>query len=309
VVARPGGRSAGPVGEPPYGREMTDTTPDHDPAERRRAFRALHVPGRPLVLPNPWDAGSARLLEALGYAALATTSGGFAGTRGRPDGAVTRDEALGHAAAVVAAVRVPVSADLENGFGDDPEAVAETVRLAAGTGLAGCSVEDWDPRREETYAPGLAAERVAAAAEAAHASSGRGRLVLTARADAHIHGAREVKELDDTIARLVAYEAAGADVLYAPGVHSENGIRRIVEAVSRPVNVLALAAAPPVDRLARLGVARVSTGSGLYWAAMAGLVAAATELRDSGTVTFWGGVGPARAAAATAFTVRETIGE
>ncbi len=283
---------------------MTDIEPGP-----RETFRRLHVPGAPLLLPNPWDAGSARLLETLGYAALATTSGGFAGTHGRPDGSVTRDEALAHAASVVAAVRVPVSADLENGFGDTPEAVAETVRLAAATGLAGCSVEDWDPHLEQAYAPELAAERVAAAAEAAHAGTGPERLVLTARADSHIHGASEDADLDATIERLLAFEAAGADVLYAPGVNSEKGIRRIVEAVARPVNVLALAAAPPVDRLAALGVARVSTGSGLYWAAMGGLVAAATELRDGGTYGFWAGVGPARTAAAAAFAVDETVGE
>jgi 2-methylisocitrate lyase-like PEP mutase family enzyme len=270
-----------------------------DRHDRAAAFLALHVPGTPLLLPNPWDAGSARLLQTLGFRALATTSGGFAGARGRTDGSVSRDEALAHAREVVQAVDVPVSADLENAYADDPAGVAETVRLGAETGLAGCSVEDWDPLRESTYAFDLAVERVAAAAEAAH--TGPHRLVLTARADGHIHGANEEQDLDDTVARLVAFDAAGADVLYAPGVSSENGIRRIVEAVSRPVNVLALAAAPPVDRLAALGVARVSTGSGLYWAAMAGLVTAATELRDAGTYAYWDSVGPAREAAAEAF--------
>jgi 2-methylisocitrate lyase-like PEP mutase family enzyme len=267
-----------------------------DPAA---AFLALHVPGAPLLLPNPWDAGSARILETLGFAALATTSGGFAGARGRPDGSVTRQEALDHAAAIAAAVDVPVSADLENGFGDTPEEVAETVHLAAVTGLVGCSVEDWDPRRQESYPFTLAVERVTAAAEAAR-SGDRG-LVLTARADAHIHGAGEPHDLDETIRRLVAFQEAGADVLYAPGAHGENDLRRILDAVSRPVNVLALAGAPAVARLAELGVARVSTGSGLFWAAMGGLVSAATELRDRGTVGFWAAAGPSRSAGSEAF--------
>jgi len=262
-------------------------------------FLALHVPGSPLLLPNPWDAGSARLLAGLGFRALATTSGGFAGTQGRTDGNVTRDEALAHAAAVAAAVDVPVSADLENGFAHDPEGVAETVRRAVAVGLAGCSVEDWDPQAQERYAPELAAERIAAAAEAAH--GGQRHLVLTARADGHLHGQRDPEDLDETIRRMQAYEQAGADVLYAPAVDSVDGIRRIVESVSRPVNVLALADTPPVGRLAELGVARVSTGSGLFWAAMGGLVTAAEELRDRGTYAFWAGAAPGRAAAATAF--------
>ncbi len=268
-------------------------------ADRAADFLALHVAGSPLLLPNPWDAGSARLLAGMGFQALATTSAGFAGTQGRTDGNVTREEALTHAAAIVAAVDVPVSADLEHGFADDPAGVAETVRLALAVGLAGCSVEDWDPARDQLYPPEAAAERVAAAAEAAH--DGDRHLVLTARADGHLHGQRDPDDLGDTIRRLQAYEKAGADVLYAPGVNSDNGIRRIVESVSRPVNVLALADAPPVGRLAELGVARVSTGSGLFWAAMGGLADAAEELRDHGTYAFWSGAVPGRAAAATAF--------
>jgi 2-methylisocitrate lyase-like PEP mutase family enzyme len=267
--------------------------------DRAADFLALHVPGTPLLLPNPWDVGSARVLAGMGFHALATTSAGFAGTHGTTDGNVTRDEALAHAATIVGAVDLPVSADLENGFADDPDGVAETVRLAIETGLAGCSVEDWDPVAHELYAPEAAAERVAAAAEAAHA--GDRHLVLTARADGHIHGRRDPDDLDDTIRRLRAYEHAGADVLYAPGVNSVDGIRRIVEAVSRPVNVLALADAPAVARLAELDVARVSTGSGLYWAAMGGLATAAEELRGRGTYAFWSGAAAGRAAAATAF--------
>ena len=267
--------------------------------DRAADFLTLHVPGTPLLLPNPWDAGSARLLSGMGFHALATTSAGFAGTHGRTDGNVTRDEALGHAAAVVGAVDVPVSADLENGLADDPDGVAETVRMAVDVGLAGCSVEDWDPTAHQLYAPQVAAERVAAAAQAAH--GGERRLVLTARADGHIHGNRDPEDLDDTIRRLQAYDEAGADVLYAPGVNSVEGIRRIVESVSRPVNVLALADAPPVSRLAELGVARVSTGSGLFWAAMGGLAGAAEELRDGGTYAFWSGAARGRAAASVAF--------
>lgn len=271
-------------------------------ADRAADFLALHVSGSPLLLPNPWDVGSARVLAGMGFHALATTSAGFAGTHGRTDGNVTRDEALAHAATIVGSVDVPVSADLENGFADDPDGVAETVGLALDTGLAGCSVEDWDPVAHELYAPEVAAERVAAAATAAH--DGNRRLVLTARADGHIHGRREPEDLDDTIRRLRAYEQAGADVLYAPGVNGVDGIRRIVEAVSGPVNVLALADAPTVARLAELGVARVSTGSGLYWAAMGGLAAAAEELRGRGTYAFWSGASAGRAAAATAFVDR-----
>ena len=189
--------------------------------DRADEFLALHVPGTPLLLPNPWDAGSARLLAGMGFRALATTSAGFAGTHGRTDGNVTRDEALGHAATVVGAVDLPVSADLENGLADDPDGVAETVRMAVDVGLAGCSVEDWDPTAHELYAPQVAAERVAAAAQAAH--GGERRLVLTARADGHIHGHRDPEDLDDTIRRLQAYDEAGADVLYAPGREQRRG--------------------------------------------------------------------------------------
>jgi 2-methylisocitrate lyase-like PEP mutase family enzyme len=267
--------------------------------DRAADFLALHVPGTPLLMPNPWDAGSARLLAAMGFQALATTSAGFAGTHGRTDGTVTRDEALAHAATLVTAVDVPVSADLENGFGVDSAEVAETIRLAVESGLAGCSVEDWNPTAHEVYGMGEAAERVAAAVEAAH--GGDRRIVLTARADGHVHGRRDPEDLDDAIARLQAYEQAGADVLYAPGVTSIEGLRRIVDAVSRPVNVLATAKAPPVSRLAELGVARVSTGSGLYWAAMGRLARAAEELRDSGTYAFWADAGAGRAASATVF--------
>src|SRR5215472_10273652 len=192
-------------------------------ADKAERFLELHHGTGPLLIPNPWDAGSARLLEWLGFSALATTSSGFAATLGRLDGSVTREEALDHAAAIAAATTVPVSADLENGFADSPEGVAETVRLAAATGLAGCSVEDATGRDDDpVYDRALATDRVAAAAEAA---AGPARLVLTARAENYLHGR---PDLADTIARLQAYQEAGADVLYAPGLTSLPDIREVV---------------------------------------------------------------------------------
>jgi 2-methylisocitrate lyase-like PEP mutase family enzyme len=245
-------------------------------------FAALHVPGRPLLMPNPWDAGSARILAALGFAALATTSGGFAATLGRPDSSVTAEEALRHAAAIVAAVDVPVSADLENGFADDPEAVADTVARAAGAGLAGCSIEDFRPHGEPGIYPlDVAAERVAAAARAAHGDPG---LVLTARAENFIRGR---PDLADTIARLQAYQEAGADVLYAPGLTALDDIRSVVTSVDRPVNVLALPNGPTVAELAEAGVRRISVGGAFAFAAYGAMIEAATELRDQGTYGYW----------------------
>src|SRR5215208_6354097 len=179
-------------------------------------FLGLHHESTPLLLPNPWDVGSAKLLASLGFRALATTSSGFAATLGRVDGSVTREEALAHGAAIAAATALPVSADLENLFADDPEGVAQTVRLAIDAGLAGCSIEDYSGRDDDPiYDSAAAAERVAAAAEAAH--SGPRPFVLTARSENFLHGRRD---LDDTIARLQAYQEAGADVLYAPGLRS-----------------------------------------------------------------------------------------
>lgn len=259
-------------------------------------FRSLHVPGAPLLIPNPWDVGSARILEGLGFQALATTSGGFAGTLGRVDGSVSRDEALAHAKQIADAVAVPVSADLESCFREDPAGVAETVRLAAGTGVAGCSIEDYDRAPGRMYAVGPAAERVAAAAEAAH--SGPHRLLLTARADNGFHG---IDDLDDTIVRLRAFEAAGADVLYAPMVSRLDDLRRIRDAVSLPINVLARPDAPTVAELAAVGVARISVGSGFFLAAMGELVTAARELLDEGTYEFLQTAGVGRAAAGRAF--------
>jgi 2-methylisocitrate lyase-like PEP mutase family enzyme len=253
-----------------------------DHAGKASRFLALHHDQHPLLLPNPWDAGSARLLAALGFQALATTSSGHAATLGRLDGTVSREEAIAHAATIVAATDLPVSADLENAFADDPAGVAGTLRLALEAGLAGCSVEDFtgDPGAP-IYDRGLAAERVAAAVEVAH--GGPVHLVLTARAENHLHGR---PDLADTIARLQAYQAAGADVLYAPGLTRLEDIRRLVAAVDRPVNVLAQTGAPTVAELAAVGVSRVSVGGAFAFAALAALVEAAQELRDQGTYGF-----------------------
>jgi 2-methylisocitrate lyase-like PEP mutase family enzyme len=251
-------------------------------AEFVTAFRELHVPGQPLLIPNPWDVGSARVLAELGFLALATTSSGFASTLGRLDGSVTRDEALRHAADIVAATPLPVSADLENGFADLPEHVAALIRDAIGVGLAGCSIEDSTGRRDDPiYPPELAAERIVAAAEAAHV--GPHGLVLTARAENYLHGR---DDLADTIARLQSFQEAGADVLYAPGLVRAEDIRAVVSSVDRPVNVLAFPGAPSVAELAALGVARVSVGGAFAFAALDGLVQAAQELRDQGTYEY-----------------------
>jgi 2-methylisocitrate lyase-like PEP mutase family enzyme len=262
------------------------------------AFRELHVPGRPLLIPNPWDIGSARVLATLGYRALATTSSGFAATLGRPDGTVSREEALRHVADIVAATELPVSADLERGFADDPDGVAGLVRDAIGVGLAGCSIEDATGRPDDpVYEAGLAADRVAAAAEAAH--SGPHRLVLTARAENHLYGR---DDLADTIARLQSFQEAGADVLYAPGLTKAEDIRAVVSSVDRPVNVLAMAGAPTVPELADLGVSRVSVGGSFAFAALDALAAAARELLDEGTYGYTSHSARGRDLARRAFT-------
>jgi len=227
-------------------------------------------------MPNPWDVGSAKALAGMGFEALATTSGGFAATLGRIDGSVARDEAVAHAAAVVAAVGVPVSADFENCFAHEPAGVADTIELGIAAGLAGCSVEDWDGKA--IYDVGLATERVAAAAEVAH--RGPVHLVLTGRAENHIH---DRDDLADTIARLQRYQEAGADVLFAPGVIAPDDLRRLLAEVDRPVNVVARPGCPPVAELGALGVRRVSVGAWFAFAALGALVEAATEFRDHGT--------------------------
>lgn len=261
-------------------------------------FLDLHHGDVPLLQPNAWDVGSARLLVSLGFGAIATTSSGFAAALGRLDGAVTRDEALAHGAQLAAAVPVPVAADTENGFADDPAGVAETVSRACATGLAGCSIEDYTGRPDApVYDIGRARERIAAAVEAAH--RGPQQLVLTARAENHIHG---LQDLADTIGRLQAYQEAGADVLFAPGLRTIADIRTLVSAVDRPVNVLALPGCPPVAELAEAGVARVSVGGAFAFAAFAGLLDAARELRDRGSYGYWERVAGARDAVRGAFT-------
>jgi 2-methylisocitrate lyase-like PEP mutase family enzyme len=259
-------------------------------------FGELHQGPGPLLMPNAWDAGSAKLLASLGFTALATTSSGFAATLGRTDQSVTRDEALAHAAAVAAAVGVPVSADLEDGYAAGPEGVAETVRLAAAAGLAGCSVEDFTrDTQHPVYDTGLAAARVAAAAGAAAAA---GRVVITARAENYLYGR---PDLADTIARLQAYAEAGADVLYAPGLTSLADIREVVRSVDRPVNVLALRNGPPVAELAEAGVRRISVGGSFAFAALGALVEAARELQERGTYGYLARAAEGARAARSAF--------
>jgi 2-methylisocitrate lyase-like PEP mutase family enzyme len=249
-------------------------------------FLALHIPGKPLLQPNAFDLGSARILETLGFTAIATTSSGFAATLGRPDGGVTRDEALAHCRAVAGAVAIPVAADTENAYADSPDAVAETVRLAAATGLAGCSIEDWSGT--EIYDASLAAERVAAAVEAAH--TGPEQLVLTARAENLLHGG----DLGDAIKRLQAYQEAGADVLFMPGLRAADDIRAVIASVDRPVNVLVVPGALPVAAIAELGAARISVGGSFTWVAYAAFIDAANELRDAGTYGYGARLGEAR---------------
>jgi 2-methylisocitrate lyase-like PEP mutase family enzyme len=248
--------------------------------DKAQSFLELHQPGTPLLMPNAWDVGSAKLLASAGFEALATTSSGFAATLGRQDGRVTRDEALEHSALLAGAVDVPVSGDLENCFADDPQGVSETVRLAIETGLAGCSVEDYSGRDDDSIYPfEQAVERVRAAVEAAH--SGPVHFVVTARAENLLHG---VTDLGDTIARLTAYAEAGADAVFAPGIKTADEIRQVVEAVApTPVSVLALGGAPDVSELADLGVARVSVGGAFAFAAYGAMLGAARELMDEGT--------------------------
>jgi 2-methylisocitrate lyase-like PEP mutase family enzyme len=242
-----------------------------------RQFRELHQGGQPLLMPNAWDAGSARILQHLGFHALATTSSGSAAALGLGDGDLGRDGALQHSADLAAAVDVPVSADLENCFADDPAGVAGTIRRAIETGVAGASVEDWSGTA--IYERGLAAERVRAAVEAA-----AGALVITARAENHIHG---IDDLDDTIGRLQAFADAGADVVFAPGIASEEQIGAVVESVGVPVSVLARPGVPPVERLAELGVRRLSVGGAFAFAAYGTLVEVAEELRLTGTYGYF----------------------
>jgi 2-methylisocitrate lyase-like PEP mutase family enzyme len=253
--------------------------------QKATAFRALHARAGAFVIPNPWDAGSARILAALEFEALTTTSAGLAFTLGRRDGTCTRAETLSNARAIVDATDLPVAADLENGFGDTPHDAAETIRLAGeSAGLVGGSIEDAsrDPRKP-IYDFQHAVDRMAAAVEAARALPFP--FVLVGRAENYLHGR---PDLDDTIRRLQAYEAAGADALYAPGISSAEDIRTVCSAVTKPVNVLVSSSGPSytVAELASLGVKRISLGSALSRAALGGLMRAAREIREQGTFRF-----------------------
>ena len=251
-----------------------------DQREKAERFRRLHE-GPAFVIPNPWDAGSARILEGLGFAALATSSGAQAGVLGRRDGQVKRDEALAHCRAIVAATTLPVSADLEKGFGDAPADAAETIRLAAATGVVGGSIEDsLDRPGEKVYDIGLAAERIRAAVEAKRALPFP--FTLTARAENFLRGN---PDLEDTIRRLQAFEAAGADVLFAPGLPDLAAVRAVCAAVKKPVNFMAgiKGKSFTVAELEAAGVRRVSLATSLYRAAMTGLADAAREVKDKGT--------------------------
>jgi 2-methylisocitrate lyase-like PEP mutase family enzyme len=252
--------------------------------ERARVFRVLHDAPEAFVIANAWDAGSAKLLTALGFKALATSSGAQAGILGRVDGKVNREEALAHAKAIVDATDLPVSADLEKGFGDSPDDAAHTITLAGSIGLVGGSIEDasGDPAHP-LYHLVHAAERIAAAAQAARSLGFP--FVLTARTENYLRGN---PNLDDTISRLVAFEAAGADVLMAPGLPDLDAVRAVCAAVSKPVNFMAgiKGKSFTVAELAAAGVKRISLATSLYRAAMTGLLAAATEVRDHGTFNY-----------------------
>lgn len=251
---------------------------------RALALQTLHQSPHAFVIPNAWDAGSARLLEGMGFQALATSSGAAAMALGRRDGQITRDEALAHCRAIAEATGLPVSADLENGFGDAPEAAAEVIRLAGGIGLAGGSIEDASGDRDKPlYDLAHATERIAAAVEAARALPFA--FQLTARAENYLHGK---PDLDDTIARLQAFEKAGADVLFAPGLPDLESVRTVCSALQKPFNFMAgiPGKAFSVAQLQAVGVRRISLATSLYRAAMTGLLDAAREVKEQGTFTY-----------------------
>jgi 2-methylisocitrate lyase-like PEP mutase family enzyme len=256
----------------------------HTQTEKARAFQALHQRDRAFIIPNPWDVGSARLLAALGFEALATTSAGYAFSVGQRDNTIGRERMMEHVAAIASATDLPVSADLENGFGDDAGTVAETIRLGAAAGLAGGSIEDSTGRRDRPiYEIEHAAERVRAAAEAAHALPFP--FTLTARSENYLVGR---PDLEDTIRRLQRYQEAGADVLYAPGLAKKDDIAAVVRSVDRPVNVLMGLQGVQLDvaELSEIGVRRISVGSALARAAYGALLDAAREMRERGTFSF-----------------------
>jgi 2-methylisocitrate lyase-like PEP mutase family enzyme len=250
-------------------------------AEKRARFRALHAQQTLFLMPNPWDVGSARLLESCGFEALATTSAGLAWSLGKLDQTVTRDELVAHVAGLAEATAVPLNVDSERCYPEDPGGVAETVALLAEAGAAGLSIEDYDPTAGRIDDVAVAAARVALAADAGHRLPEP--MVLTGRAENHIRG---VNDLDDTIARLVTYRDAGADVLYAPGLAELEQIAAVVEAVGAPVNVLALPSGPSIGELASVGVRRVSTGGSLARSSYGALVEGARELQTDGTARF-----------------------
>jgi 2-methylisocitrate lyase-like PEP mutase family enzyme len=253
-------------------------------ADKATRFRELHARTGAFIIPNPWDVGSARILEHLGFEALATTSVGYAYSIGRLDHGVRRDEMIGHAAAMCSATNVPVSADLENGFGDDPATVAETIRLAASAGLAGCSIEDSTNRdADPIYELEYAVDRIRAAVAAARSLTFP--FTLTARAENYLHGRQN---LADTIARLQAYQDAGADVLYAPGLSKMDDVITLVKSVDRPVNVLAgmQGIRFTLAELSAAGVKRVSVGGALSRVALAAMIRAGREMREHGSFTF-----------------------
>ncbi len=253
-------------------------------AEKGRAFRALHQRDRAFIIPNPWDAGTARLLAHLGFEALATTSAGYAFSVGQRDNTIDRDQMIAHVAAIASATDLPVSADLENGFGDAPEIAAQTIRMAAAAGAAGGSIEDMQSDHS-IYQHEHAAERIRAAAEAARALPFP--FTLTARAENYLVGRPDLK---DTIKRLQAYQEAGADVLYAPGLSSKDDIVAVVRSVDRPVNVLMGLQGVQLSlaELSAIGVKRVSVGSALSRAALGAFLRAVQEMREHGTFTFAG---------------------
>ena len=253
-------------------------------ADKARAFRALHQREGAFIIPNPWDIGSARILAHLGFEALATTSAGYAFSLGRLDNTLDREQVLAHVTAIASATELPVSADLENGFGDSPESAAETIKLAAAVGVVGGSIEDATGQPgNPIYEIELAVERVRAAAATARALPFT--FTFTARAENYLHGRADLK---DTIRRLQAYQEAGADVLYAPGLSTKEDIAAVVNSVDRPVNVLMglKGVQLTLADLSALGVKRVSVGSALSRAALGAFLRAAREMREHGTFTF-----------------------
>jgi 2-methylisocitrate lyase-like PEP mutase family enzyme len=256
----------------------------HDISEKATQFRELHKRDGAFIIPNPWDVGTARLLAHLGFEALATTSMGYAFSRGQLDNTLDREQTMVHASEIVSATDLPVSADLENGFGDTPEVVSETIRMAAASGLVGGSIEDATGRMDDPiYEIGHATERIRAAVEAVRALPFS--FTLTARAENYLHGRPDIK---DTVKRLQCYQEAGADVLYAPGLTSKEDIATVVRSVDRPVNVVMglQGVQLGVEELASLGVKRISIGSALYRTALGTVLRAAREMRERGTFTF-----------------------